>query len=593
MDQERLYDALRKADAAGDTESAKKLSDYIRSQAPQAPKSAAPEAPAAEPVKPARPDVSMGNILAPAMNYSGKDAVAGAVRGAGSIGATLVAPYDYGMDYIKGDRGKNLSSLITGKELPSRNAERRAAMDGGLREFGANPDSTQFKTNKFLTEFAGVSGVGSLLSKGAQFFGAAPSIVNGLRTGGFDVAGRSGLPGLAARTATGAASGAATAGLVNPEDFNTGAMIGGGLPGGVKVAGMAGNLLRQGAAGLAKNTLGLASGVGGEAVGTAYQAGKTGGTKFLDNMRGNVPFTDVLDDAKSALSKMRVDRGTQYRQGMAGVSADKTVIDFKPIETAVNSLKSMGNYKGQVINKNASGAVDEISDLVNQWKGLDPKEFHTPEGLDALKQAIGDMRDATQFGTPARKAADTAYNAVKAEITTQAPTYAKVMKDYSEASETLAEIERALSLGNKAAADTSMRKLQSLMRNNVNTNYGNRLDLAKVLESKGAEILPAVAGQQMSSLTPRGLQAATASIGGAGALALNPAALALLPMTSPRLIGEAAYGLGAMNRGVSKAVQSSVRNGAGLLAGPGGQSITMDQLRPLLSAAPILAAGQR
>ncbi len=34
MDQERLYDALRKAHQAGDTESAKKLADYIRSQGP-------------------------------------------------------------------------------------------------------------------------------------------------------------------------------------------------------------------------------------------------------------------------------------------------------------------------------------------------------------------------------------------------------------------------------------------------------------------------------------------------------------------------------------------------------------------------------
>ncbi|MFU1875666.1 hypothetical protein, partial [Enterococcus faecium] len=81
-----------------------------------------------------------------------------------------------------------------------------------------------------------------------------------------------------------------------------------------------------------------------------------------------------------------------YRQGMAGVSADKTVIDFAPIDKAVASIKSMGSYKGQQINKNAAGAVDEIADLVNQWKSLDPTEFHTPEGLDALKQAISDIR---------------------------------------------------------------------------------------------------------------------------------------------------------------------------------------------------------
>lgn len=49
MDKERLYDALRKADAAGDTESAKKLADFIRSQS-----SAPTEKPAA---------VGLGEIL--------------------------------------------------------------------------------------------------------------------------------------------------------------------------------------------------------------------------------------------------------------------------------------------------------------------------------------------------------------------------------------------------------------------------------------------------------------------------------------------------------------------------------------------------
>jgi len=308
-------------------------------------------------------------------------------------------------------------------------------------------------------------------------------------------------------------------------------------------------------------------------------------------MRGNVPFADVLDDAKTALTKMRINRGNQYRSGMAGVSADKTVIDFAPIESAAQSLKKMGSYKGQVINKNAAGTVDEITSVIDEWKALYPQEFHTPEGLDALKQAIGDIRDATQFGTPSRRAADTAYNAVKGEINKQAPTYAKVMKDYTEASDVLKEVERALSLGEKASADTAMRKLQSLMRNNVNTNYGNRLGLAQTLEAQGADILPAVAGQAMSSLTPRGLQAATATGLGGLAAFTNPAALAMLPATSPRLIGEAAYGLGALGRGSSQALSKTAQKATGLLGG--GPQLTLEQLMPLLVAAPILSASQR
>jgi hypothetical protein len=279
---------------------------------------------------------------------------------------------------------------------------------------------------------------------------------------------------------------------------------------------------------------------------------------------------------------------------MAGVSADKTVIPFAPIDSAVSSLKSMGNYKGQVINKNASGTVDDIAGLVNQWKNLDPAEFHTPEGLDALKQAISDIRDTTQLGTAGRRAADTAYNAVKSEITKQAPTYAKVMKDYSEAADLIKEIERSLAGNQKTAADTAMRKLQSLMRNNVNTNYGNRLDLARELEARGADILPAVAGQAMNSWTPRGLQGLSAGgIAGAGVMTSNPLAAAALLPTSPRLVGELAYGLGAANRGVGNAATAGGNKLAQLLGRTGAQPLTMSQLAPLLATGGVLSANQR
>jgi len=180
---------------------------------------------------------------------------------------------------------------------------------------------------------------------------------------------------------------------------------------------------------------------------------------------------------------------------------------------------------------------------------------------------------------------------VKGEITNQAPVYSKVMKDYSEASNVLKEMERALSLNPKASIDTSMRKLQSLMRNNVNTNYGNRLGLARQLESNGAEILPAVAGQAMSSMTPRGLQGLSATgIAGAGVMTANPAALAALPLTSPRLVGEAAYGLGAMNRGIGKAADASTKKMAELLRKSGAPKLTNEQMAALLSTGTVLSA---
>jgi hypothetical protein len=122
------------------------------------------------------------------------------------------------------------------------------------------------------------------------------------------------------------------------------------------------------------------------------------------------------------------------------------------------------------------------------------------------------------------------------------------MKDYADSSELITEINRALLGGKKAAADTSLRKLQSIMRNNVNTNYGNRLELAKVMQEQGGRnIMPALAGQALSSWTPRGL--ASAGVGAieglvAGSTMGLPAGIGALAIQSPRLVGNVALKTG-------------------------------------------------
>lgn len=73
-------------------------------------------------------------------------------------------------------------------------------------------------------------GTGGALAKGAQALGASPALVSSLSSGGLNVAGRTGLGGAATRVAGGALTGGVTAGLVNPSDAGTGAIIGGVLP---------------------------------------------------------------------------------------------------------------------------------------------------------------------------------------------------------------------------------------------------------------------------------------------------------------------------------------------------------------------------
>jgi hypothetical protein len=295
------------------------------------------------------------------------------------------------------------------------------------------------------------------------------------------------------------------------------------------------------------NTLGLSTGAGASSVQAAYQAGKSSDSSFLAHLRGDANMGDIVQQAKDALGNMRAARNADYKSGMIDVTSDRTVLDMNPIQKTLDSAPS-GMFNGKVVNPDVVNKVQAIRDKVGEWASGDPEIFHTPEGMDQLKQAIGAIRETTQPGTAARTAADQVYNSVKNEIVKQAPAYAKVMSGYQEASDQLTEITKALSLGNKASADTSLRKLQSVMRNNVNTNYGNRAALVGQLEDQGgASIVPSLAGQALNSWTPRGLQGlADTGIGGAAMYLHSPTLAAALPFTSPRLVGEGSYLAGKM-----------------------------------------------
>lgn len=302
----------------------------------------------------------------------------------------------------------------------------------------------------------------------------------------------------------------------------------------------------QGANIAVPTVLGIMTGAGDAPIREAYQAGKSGGrpsAAFTRNMRGGADeASQILEEAKSGVEQLRRQRADAYRSGMVDISADKTVLDFSKIDDAFNQAFDANTFKGVPKSEGAAKALQAVKDEIDKWRAYSPDEFHTPEGLDALKQRIGDLMDWKNGGDKENRAIQSMYNDVRNIISDQAPTYSKTMEAYSEASAQLDDLTKALSLGNKASADTALRKLTSVMRNNVNTNYGSRTAQVQALQdATGRPILPAIAGQAMNAWAPRGLASLGTHAAGTAALAtFNPWALATLPFQSPRLVGEGA-----------------------------------------------------
>lgn len=298
--------------------------------------------------------------------------------------------------------------------------------------------------------------------------------------------------------------------------------------------------------GMVSNLIGeVGTHTGGRALQEMWQAGKAGGSAAeaaQGNVRNKIPMADVFETAKANLLQMKIDKNAQYADDMTRLKTDRAVLGFGGVDAALADAFGGVTFKGQVKNKAAASALQSVADDINKWKALDPAEYHTPAGLDALKQQIGAIRESLPFeDKTSRMVVGNVYNAVKNEIQKQAPTYAKTMRQYENAQGVIDEMTGALSIGDRAATDTGLRKLQSVMRNNANTNYGNRVSMVdKLGASGGTDLMPALAGQALNSWAPRGLGKLGLQATGL-ASTLNPLLLALAPLQSPRLMGEAAY----------------------------------------------------
>jgi hypothetical protein len=349
------------------------------------------------------------------------------------------------------------------------------------------------------------------------------------------------IPSFALATGEQAAIGGGTGALLTPTEEGRGQSAAYGA-----IGGAGGEFIKpvlQAGGKIASEVVGNLSGVGSQAYKTAFNAAVEGGDKLkalAENLRKKVPVTQVVDDALLGLTNMGKDLQARYRSGMVNIKNDKSILDFDNINDALLKAEEMGKFRGQVTNPKVAEYISQAEKAVQDWKALSPAEYHTPEGMDALKKSIGGILENIPFEQrTARNAVGDIYTAVKQSIAKQAPTYNNVMKNYSEGLDAASELKRTLSLGEKNTADTALRKLQSVMRNDVNTNYGNRVDYAKMLEeASGKPIMAELAGQSLSTWSPRGLQKLSAT-GLGGASVYNPSLLPLVAGSSPRLMGEA------------------------------------------------------
>lgn len=148
-----------------------------------------------------QPQNKQPGVIGTVLNAAG-DVGLGALKGASQIGSTLVSPF----------------------ESEQENKDRRQSITNFIDDLGANQESIPYKAGELGAEIAGTAGIGGGISKAFQVAKYAPQLATALES--FGMASTK----LAPRLAGGAISGAAQAGLINPDDAGTGAVIGASLP---------------------------------------------------------------------------------------------------------------------------------------------------------------------------------------------------------------------------------------------------------------------------------------------------------------------------------------------------------------------------
>lgn len=203
-----------------------------------------------------KPEPSTMRKVGDAVAGGVRDAAAGAVRGAGSIGATLVDAVrsklaDPVLDVVPAGMRPDVTA---GLATAPRGAALRSEMDAGLESLtGADTQSIPFQAGQMAGEVAGTLGAGgavaNALSRVPVVAQAVPGLLNAIRTGGMTTGVRA-APGfvpqaanLGTRVAGGAVHGGVAAGMVDPADAGTGALIQGAIPVATRVAGAAGRMV--------------------------------------------------------------------------------------------------------------------------------------------------------------------------------------------------------------------------------------------------------------------------------------------------------------------------------------------------------------
>lgn len=447
-----IYNAIRNADAAGDSDSVQKLGAYLKTMpADAAPVHVnSPEMTAKIDNDAISQDAKAGPSLLGEIGNQVGNLIAGGVRGAGSIGSTIITAagkvhsatstpaqriLEQGdSDGLIQDGRPTLTSLVTGQVPLSADAQRRQDMDNALRTMGADTSSPAFRVGKLGGEIAGTAGAGPAIAgtlRAAPVVSAvAPNLLRAIETGGMVAGNGGGAANMLTRVGGGAITGGASAALVDPNSAGVGALAGGAFPIAAKVIGASGNAVGNALRGPEQSPE-LADAIQ-KARDAGYvippsQANPTLLNRVLEGFAGKVQTAQKASGINADVTNSLVGKEIGLPDGTtispealdalrakAGEAYAAVAGSGKFNAAGANLPKSANVQKGYDNLTLAPKAEVDAMDLVNAWKqaNADKNAYYTAYGRDA-------QPDTLKKATAAAANADAIHDFLRTQIGAQ------------------------------------------------------------------------------------------------------------------------------------------------------------------------------
>ena len=263
------------------------------------------------------------------------------------------------------------------------------------------------------------------------------------------------------------------------------------------------------------------------------------------------PESKIVENTRDSLEVIKEQRRVAYQSKLENLKNASQEIPIDDIKNLADEQLTRFNVKKSPTGEldfsrsTASGAsaneIKQVYEMVQDW-GSKPGDT-TPAMLDVLKRRLDDVYSE---GRTSRAMVTALKKSVQEKLVNAVPEYAEMTKDYAKTTDLIKNMERALGAGDRTSADTAIRRLTMALREDKSL----RRDLLTTLDQAGQKnVAGSVAGALSRPWVTKSLESSLAagSIGAAAYLS-SPTLAALIPLASPRVVGELNVVLGKVGR---------------------------------------------